>query len=46
MSRSIVRVVCAFLLVVAFAYVGANTGIPIAALAAAFAQILRALPVA
>jgi len=46
MSRSIVRVACALVVLVVLAYVGANTGIPIAALAAAFAQILRALPVA
>ena len=46
MSQPIVRVMLAFLLVAALAFVGAKTGVPITALAAAFAQILRVLPVA
>lgn len=46
MSRSVVRVLLALFVVVSLAFVGAKTGVPIAALAAAFAQVLRVLPVA
>jgi len=46
MSRSLVRIALSLLIVAALAFIGAKTGVPIAALAAAFAQVLRVLPVA